>query len=314
MIRSGQAPIQMPHRRQRSGLNSGVPFSSSLMVPKGHSSVQRLHWVQRWRKKSGIGGVAGPRVDRLAAFRHLDALDRLHGRAESVFRSLHRIHRCVDRSGGVDAGATGLVWEADEVRVREPVLECRQVGTLTIIEVEDLGSLMVLEFLGSDRGFLANLGTLAVLCLVAGVDELADELAVGRLRNHAHGEDDEVGLNLDLVTEQTVGEVDRELAVGFDLVHVATGHHHLCRLLDADEEVLHVARSADVFVDHRALDGRIELLGFRDLAEGVDAALRGAVLQVVFVARAGALDKRDPFGRLAVGGTCNGAVWRASTR
>ncbi len=68
MIRSGQAPMQMPQRRQRSALSCGVPFSSSLSVPNGHSSVQRLHWVQRCRKKSGMpmsparGWTASPRV------------------------------------------------------------------------------------------------------------------------------------------------------------------------------------------------------------------------------------------------------------
>ena len=45
--RSGQAPRQIPQRRQRVGLSSGVPFSSSLSAPNGHSSVHRLHWVQR---------------------------------------------------------------------------------------------------------------------------------------------------------------------------------------------------------------------------------------------------------------------------
>ena len=52
-MRSGQAPMQTPQRRQRVGFGFGVPFSSSSSVPKGHSSVQRLHWVQRCRKNSG---------------------------------------------------------------------------------------------------------------------------------------------------------------------------------------------------------------------------------------------------------------------
>ena len=76
-MRSGQAPMQIPQWRQRRGLSSGVPFSSSSRVPKGHSSVHRLHWVHRWRKNSGTptsperGCTASPRW---AASMHCTAL------------------------------------------------------------------------------------------------------------------------------------------------------------------------------------------------------------------------------------------------
>src|SRR5208337_3415251 len=67
-MRSGQAPMQMPQRRQRYGLNLGVPFSSSSSEPKGHSSLHRLQDVQRCMKKLGKdksparGWTACPRV------------------------------------------------------------------------------------------------------------------------------------------------------------------------------------------------------------------------------------------------------------
>src|SRR5208283_3154406 len=53
MIRSGHAPIQVAHLLQRPGLKKGVPFSSSSIAPKGHSSVHLLHDVQRCMKGTG---------------------------------------------------------------------------------------------------------------------------------------------------------------------------------------------------------------------------------------------------------------------
>ena len=53
MIRSGQAPMQTPQRRHLVGWGKGLNSSSSLMAPNGHSTVQRLHWVQRFISISG---------------------------------------------------------------------------------------------------------------------------------------------------------------------------------------------------------------------------------------------------------------------
>src|SRR5665647_700893 len=53
MILSGHAPMQIPQRRQRVGLGSGLNLSSSLMAPNGHSTVQRLHCVHLDIAKSG---------------------------------------------------------------------------------------------------------------------------------------------------------------------------------------------------------------------------------------------------------------------
>ena len=95
--------------------------------------------------------------------------------------------------------------------------------------------------------------------------------------------------------------MDLELAVGLDLFDVTAGHHPRRLLLGGKEEVLHVAGCAHVLVDHRVLDRCVDLRDLHHLPQRVDAALGRAVLEVIFVARAGALDVGDPFRRAAVG-------------
>ena len=114
-----------------------------------------------------VGRVAGARVDRLAAFGHLDALDGFHRGTGAVLGGLHRVHRRVHGAGGVDACAAGLIGEADEVRVREAVPESRQVRSLAVVEVEDFGALVAGKLLGTDRRFLSDLRALRVFGLVA---------------------------------------------------------------------------------------------------------------------------------------------------
>ena len=54
--------MQVPQRRQRSSLKTGKRFSSSSMAPKGHSTVQRLHWVQVAQGRGGIGYFGQGRI------------------------------------------------------------------------------------------------------------------------------------------------------------------------------------------------------------------------------------------------------------
>ena len=129
--------MQVPQRRQRLSLNTGKRFSSSSMAPNGHSTVQRLHWVQPSRRARRERKVARARMRGAAERGVLDRLDRLQRGAGGVFGGLQHVHRPAHRAGGVDAGAARLVGEADEVRVGEAVLELRHVRALAVVQVED---------------------------------------------------------------------------------------------------------------------------------------------------------------------------------
>ena len=158
--------------------------------------------------------------------------------------------------------------------VREAILESRQVRSLAVLEVEDFGAFVFLELFGARRRGLTNLRAFAVLGLVTRVMQVADELAVGRLGNHAHRQHHQIGLDLDVVAEEAVGEVDVEPAVGLDTNHVASGHHHAGAFLNTDEEVFHVPRRTDVTVDDCVFDTRVDLIHFSHLPKGVHTALR----------------------------------------
>ena len=153
--------MQVPQRRQRLSLNTGKRFSSSSMAPNGHSTVQRLHWVQPSRRT--IGYDRSP--ERGCAARPsrgiLDRLDRLQRGAGGVLGRLRDVHRPAHRAGGVDAGAAGLVGEADEVRVGEAVLQLRQVLALAVVEVEDRHRLRLRSAIvvGADRCSTPEFGT-----------------------------------------------------------------------------------------------------------------------------------------------------------
>src|SRR3989344_7507508 len=73
-------------------------------------------------------GAAQTRV-----FHRLDRLPRSTG---GVVNRLRHVQGTAHRAGGVDAGATRLVREADEVRVVEAVLENRDVLALAIDQVQ----------------------------------------------------------------------------------------------------------------------------------------------------------------------------------
>ena len=84
--------------------------------------------------------------------------------------------------------------------------------------------------------------------------ELSDQLAVGRPWHHPDGEHHQVGLDRDVVTQHAVGDVNLQLSVGLDLLDFTAGHHPRRLPLGGEEEVLHVAGSANVLVDHRVFD------------------------------------------------------------
>ncbi len=80
--------MQVPQRRQRDSLNTGKRFSSSSMAPNGHSTVQRLHWVQPSSRTIGNDRSPDARMRGAARLGVLDRLDRLQRGARGVFRGL----------------------------------------------------------------------------------------------------------------------------------------------------------------------------------------------------------------------------------
>ena len=69
--------MQVPQRRQRDSLNLGKLFSSSSIAPNGHSTVQRLHWVQPskpHRRKTQVAGTGMGGTAKLGILQRLDGL------------------------------------------------------------------------------------------------------------------------------------------------------------------------------------------------------------------------------------------------
>ena len=85
------------------------------------------------------------------------------------------VHRLPHGAGGVDAGAAGLVGEADEVRVGEPELGRGEARALEVHEVQHVG--------------------------------------VGGRRHHAGGQHDEIDREADVVAEQRLAEAHQQAAV-----------------------------------------------------------------------------------------------------
>ena len=92
----------------------------------------------------------------------------------------------------------------------KPYSKNRQVGTLTVGQVEDLGALVMLELLDLLGGlFSLGLG-FALFGGDLGVLECPDGLTVGGVRHHSRRENHQVHLHLDLLAGHGVLSRDDE--------------------------------------------------------------------------------------------------------
>ena len=230
-----------------------------------------------------IAQIAGARMHGRSPGNRLDRLDRLESRTGAVIRARSQVHRRPDGARGIDAGAPRFVREADEVRIGEAVLQRGQIGTLAIGEVQDL------------RSGLGGFGLLlAVRCLsrrfalrglrlgALGGGDVVDL----RGRHHSGGQHDQVGLQLDVLTQQRLLDFDADLAVGIrrHTGDLALGQHDACVLLNVGVEALVLGRRPDVLVDHVDLGVRVLLADVHRLLQGNTAAHSGAIRQMVLVA------------------------------
>ncbi len=226
-------------------------------------------------------------------------LDRLQRSAGGVLARLRDVHRTAHRAGGVDAGAAGLIREADEVRVGEALLQLRHVLALTVGQVED----------GNRLHF--NCGFFFRSC-GQGVDVDAG------VRHLAGGQHDEVDVH-----HRRIGVAQNQV-VEFHRAGVACGHHfgHLALgeddafFLRAAVEILAVAGRAQVGVNDGGVDRRIGVLEVHRLLDAGVAAESRAVGQMLAggVALTGTLHKHDRLHRRAIRRPADHAVARRSGR
>ena len=117
----------------------------------------------------------------------LHTLDGLQGGTRRVFPAGVAIIGCANTSGRVDAGPPCLVGKADEMRIRKIILQHRQVRSLPVAEMQDVGALVVLEFLD---GFFRRFQLCAGFTYFdhrLGVAILPNGFPVGRHRHHSRG-------------------------------------------------------------------------------------------------------------------------------
>ena len=151
-----------------------------------------------------IGKIAGPRMDGLALGRHLDRLDRLHRRAQGVFLGAGGVHRLTQRSGRVNRRPARLIREADKMRIGEAVPERRQIGTLPVVQIEDLRAFVRFEFLDlPGRGGLLLL-TLAVEHLQSRIGQFTNRRTIGGIRNHARRQNHQIHVDRDILADERV--------------------------------------------------------------------------------------------------------------
>ena len=228
-------------------------------------------------------------------------LDRLHRGTRGVVLGLLDIHRATDRTARIDAGTTGLVREADEVRVGEAVGKMRQVGALAVVQVEDrldrnrcgrhLGldfCLLAVAFL--ERQFFQRHG-----------NGVGIRPGIG---HHAQVQHHQVGLQRDVFVQDQVLEVDRgTIAAAGHVADLALGEDHHLLLAGAVEVLAGRTRGAQVVEQDRGVAVlavlRLEIHGLFDRDQVADARV---VRQVTLCGRglAGVLHEHHGFHFLAI--------------
>ncbi len=265
------------------------------------------------------GEIPAARVQRLALFNHLQGLHSLEAGAVGIHLGLGGVHRGPHRARGEDGGPPGFVGEADEVAVREAVLQRGQVRALTVGQVQDARTLF------GTGGLLLAVGSLALLQLLLGLFDgflfachgdhrgvrlvligpffVEDFVRNAGGRHHTGGQDQHVRLDGDRLAQERLVQVDAQaVALLLHVDHFALGEEKALIILGGLVEELVLARAADILVEHVDFGVRVHLAQLHGVLQAGAAADSAAVGQVVLVPAAGALDEGDGFRGLAVAG------------
>ena len=180
----------------------------------------------------------------LAPGGHLHALNGLQGCPGGILPAPHAIRGLAGCPGGVDPGAAAFVGEADEVGVGEPIFEGWKVRSLAVLEIQDLGALMVAQLLdGLGGGLLLRL-RVPVQHVDLRVFQSPDGFPIGGIGNHAGCQDHQVHLHLDLLSQHGVLGRDGQAAIALPgyVYHLTSGKKDPLVLLSPPVEVLVLAR------------------------------------------------------------------------
>ena len=288
-VRLGRALLVLVERAERALLRAALALRAALQEEARGTTC-----------RPPAGARPGPRAassTHWMAFRAAPAAS-----SWACAASIGRAHG----AGRVDAGAPGLVREADEVRVGEAVLEGRQVRSLAVGQVQDLGAFVVSEFLD----LLLGLGPLGLGLGPRAVSPWRPRARGWPRRRPSWGPCPVAS------TTRSTCDLDRSRRAACPSTVTASlppgglSDRRSPRPWSGSSadgpgprvEPLVLPRRAHVLVDDEDLGVGVLLVDVVGMLQRRHAAHRGAVGQVVLVARARALDEQHALDRLAVRG------------